>query len=450
MGISFSSAGYSKQNNISDFKKANDEFLSLSLSVYKDQHTASNARKLSLDALNQKIIALQSVHDSFNSVQLIIANLELIKKNIDNKFLFDFIGILLKNNAFLPAFDLLQHTVKNADKSLTSNVKFIFAKYYFNKGDFAKSQQSLSGITSDLSIDNGHYASIMQGVLLQNIKKHRQSIQHYDSVPLTSKYYNYAQLNKAIVYIRQGWWTDAHLIINQLLISQKPQKNDFKEITNRLLLVAGYSFLQQEYFRESRKSFRGISINSKYANRALLGIALSAANQGDNTGALNILNVLQKKNINSLTVEETYLLLPYIYERVGQHKTSAASYRIGLSFYEKRINELQLSLLQIKKDMRLLDLNKILTSMKYNYIPLADGQTKHLLHNIRILKVLSKKSKTTSIAKKIKALNLTHKRLLTINISKSINKRIQYLQSYQNQSQFGIARLYDNSRKNKQ
>lgn len=428
--------------------KADREFILVSSEIHKVLGVRDRSKKYTLDALENRISELQAINDNFTSVHLITANLKLIKNNLDHRALLLFINILLSNNDFSTASNLLQYIIKNSDKSLASNIKFSFAKYHLKKGNYAKSNELLTDITSDLSIDNGHYALIMKGIILQKKRKHRKSLHYYESVPATSKYYHYAQLNKAVAYIRQGWWSDAQLTINKLLAMKLPKAEKIKTINNRLLLVAGYSFLQQEYFRESREAFRNIDINSPYASRAMLGIALSAANQGDNTGALNILNILQKKSSHSLTVEETYLLLPYIYERVDQHKTAAASYQIGLAYYRKRIEELDALLLQIKKPNYLINGTNNDSLLKLNHISLQDAKSKNLMLNLRILQTFRGKAKNSSLKNKINRLIHNHQQLLKNIISKKIEERVAYLQSYKNQSQFGIARLYDNSRKN--
>jgi len=429
---------------------ADKDFIALSSKAYNSSSLINNQNKMTIDSLYGKVISLQKSKKEIISIQYIISNLDLIQKNIDHKSIFKFILILLSNNEWNTSNKLLKNIVNVGDKSLISNVKFIFAQYYFEKGDYTKSKEMLTNITSDLSVDNGHYASIMNGIILQKLKRHRESLVFYDKVPSDSPHYGHAQLNKAIVYIRQGWWADAHIIIRKLFnqVKIKNKSNLSPEFINRLYLVVGYSFLQQEYFRESRENFRSIHTQSGYANRAMLGIALSAANQGDNVGALNILNILQEQNKKDLAIEETYLLLPYIYERIGQHKTASASYSIALSYYKKRISEIKNIVSGIKHlEQTNFKINNNSLTIKENNVNISDKKTLNLLKNLKKLRLFQLNTKNKTLLLEINSQINANQSLLTEIISKKLVKRINFLESYQNQAQYGIARLYDNSRK---
>ena len=439
---------YSKPLPTFDFEKADREFIKLSSDIYTEisEDNITNIKSIAL--LHEKIKDLQSKNNNTESIRYITRNIDLVKKNIDHESFVYYINILLENNEWRTASNLLEYILVESDKSLASNIKFIFAKYYFNKGNFKKSLELLKGINQHLSVNNGHYALIMMGVILQKQKKHRESLKFYEKIPTTSKYYGYAQLNKAIVYIRQGWWSDAHIIINNSLKTPKNKQRFSSEFVNRLYLVIGYSFLQQEYFREARESFRNVQTQSIYANRALLGIALSAANQGDNTGALNILNVLQKKNLNILPVEETYLLLPYIYERIGQHKTASASYSIALNYYQKKISKLKGVIKRIQlNDLSTLNLEDNKLKISDFEFQISNKQAIQLLKNKKHLTRLINTTSNPILTKQVSSLETKYNHLLSGIASKKIKERISFLESYQNQSQYGIARLYDNSQK---
>src|SRR5690606_31020616 len=183
----------------------------------------------------------------------------------------------------------------------------------FERKAWDKAQQYLSAIEvqNALTKAESDYTSIMRGIILQMHKKHRESVKHYDSITDTSDYYTYAQLNKAIAFIRQGWWTDAHIAINDALKKNTPKK--LTELNNRLYLVLGYSQLQHEFYRDARQTFRNIALDSQYVNRALLGIGLCALHQGDFVGALNAFKLLQSKQQDDIFVTESYLLLAFVY-----------------------------------------------------------------------------------------------------------------------------------------
>lgn len=446
-----------KDITISEINKLDTLFKDLSSEIYKKSALKTNSTYMKIKDikfLHKTALELATQNKHIEAISLIKRNNNLIQKNIDDTSVFFLINLLLTHNEWATANNLYKFIKKEGDKSLISNVRFIFSKYYFNRNKWAKTLEFLDGIFEDLSDDDGHYALIMNGIVLQNLKKHRGALKYHEKVPSTSIYYQYAQLNIAIVYIRQGWWSDAHIVITNLVKTIASTAQDKKEFINRLYLVLGYSFLQQEYFREARESFRNIKKDSIYANRAMLGISLAAASQGDNVGSLNILNILQQKNPYALSVEETYLLQPYVYEKLGQHKTASASYSIALAYYQKRIHEINSIIKNINQTnpyegpIHLSNIKNNTLLIENNKIDLSQRHLIFFINNMRELKQFKSNIINTRLLKNITNLSNKYNVVLKNIIITALKKRAGYLQSYQNQSQYGLARLYDNSKSN--
>lgn len=440
-----------KENNIKkEIEILDSLYRELSSEIYITEKLPDNSTYIQIKDIKSLHANIQSLINNNKptvAIQLIKDKINIVRNNIDHSSIFLLLNILLRYNELNTANNLYQYINKEGDKSLISNVKFIFAKYYFNREHWNKTLELTSGIHGDLASDDADYTHIINGISLQNTKKHRQAVSYYKEVPSTSKYYQYAQLNTAIAYIRQGWWSDAHIIISRLLKPEDHLRKNNKELINRLYLVSGYSFLQQEYYREARESFRNIENNSFYTNKAMLGIALAAASQGDHIGSLNILNLLQQKDPYSLPVEETYLLIPYVYEKLGQHKTAAASYSIALTYYKKRIRTIN----ELIKDIHI-D-SSSLSKIKNNKLTIRNEKVnlrkKHLvsfIDNMKELVRLKSILKNTRLLTKTTILTEKYINLLKKISIKDLGKRIEYLKSYQNQSQYGLARLYDNSK----
>jgi len=186
----------------------------------------------------------------------------------------------------------------------------------------------------------------------------------------------------------------------------------------------------------------------------MLGISLAAASQGDNVGSLNILNILQQKDPYALSVEETYLLQPYVYEKLGQYKTASASYSIALAYYQKRIHEINSIIKNINQtnpDEALANLNHIKNNTLTIENNKIDISQKHLIFFIRNLKELKRFESSImnpELLNNVTNLGKKYNMMLKNIIIAALEKRTGYLKSYQNQSQYGLARLYDNSKSN--
>ena len=428
----------------SEFQTLDREYQTITTNLYDVLTKSFSACRVRIDSLEHLNLQLKNnIKHKKNviGICLIQNNLSLIQENIDNKEIFPIVEFLLDNNNFHLAN-------KDADKSLVSNISFIFARYYLKQKNWNKVFQYTKNTYSDLAADNANLARLFNGISLQHMKKHREAVTIYSKIPKQSKYYPAAKLNIATAYIRQDWWTDAHININEVLKNKNINTN--KEMINRLYLVLGYSLLQKEFYRDSREAFRNIELNSAYFNKALLGIVLTATNQEDYISALNAINILKSKKEYDLSVDESHLLLPYIYEKLGQNMTASASYTKAQQYYEERIKSITAIKQSVSQRFNIENLlgNKTQIKLKDNIIDLSEHVPTGFLMNLVQLDALSSyvtHLNNRSLMSKYTSLNLKYKNMLSKSVNTIFEQRIAYLKSYMNQSRFGLARLFDNS-----
>jgi len=405
-------------------------------------------RTHSLKHLNLQLQKLSKQDKNIIGICLIKNHLPLIQENIDNKEIFPIFQFLLDSNSLLLANKLYIKAKSEGDKSLLSNISFIYARYYLQRKEWEKVLRYINGTYSDLTTEDANLARLFTGIALQKIKKHRKAIKIYSKISKQSKYYPAAKLNIATAYIRQDWWTDAHNKINDILRNKETNSSD--EMINRLYLVLGYSLLNKEFYRDSREAFRNIEINSIYFNKALLGIALTATNQEDFIGALNAINILKTKKNFDLSVDESHLLLPYIYEKLNQNMTASASYADAQKYYQERVKNIT----NIKnKNIYSIKAQDILNNNNYiktgtNIIKFSNYYPASILKNTSQLNKLSKHMayiNNTTLKNKYIKLKLKYNNSFHETLSNIFDRRLTYLNSYMNQSRFGLARLFDNS-----
>jgi len=402
----------------------------------------------SLKRLNKQLQKLTKQNKNVISICLIQNHLSLIEKNIDSKEVFPIFQFLLNNNDSILANKLYTKVKDEGDKSLLSNYSFIYARYYLKRKKWAKVLFFIKGTYNDLTAEDANFARLITGIALQKTKKHRKAVKIYSKIPSQSKYYPEARLNIATAYIRQDWWTDAHLEINNIINNKKTETN--KEMINRLYLVLGYSLLRKEFYRDSREAFRNIEVDSIYFNKALLGIALTATNQEDYIGALNALTILKSKKSYDLSIDESYLLLPYTYEKLNQNMTASASYTDAQKYYQERIKNIQLLInkKQYKTNAKTILDNNHYLNLEKNIVDFSKYYPVSFLKNITHLNELSvylSYIQDKNLIRKYKTLVVKHNKLFSTMLDHIMDKRLAYLNSYMNQARFGLARLFDNS-----
>ncbi len=382
------------------------------------------------------------------AANLIVRHIPMLKDNYDNLAIFNLISILLGQNELTAANRILAILKKEGDKTLYSNAVFYFSKYYFSRNKWNKVLGLLDGTINDLAAEEYHYALLMKGIALQHKQKHRKAIKEYTKIPPTSNIYLAARLNIAIANIRQGWWTDAHTIINKALKTKAIGQQE--EAINRFYLTLGYSLLHKEYYRNSRKAFRNIGLKSQYTNKALLGIALSAANQEDYIGALNATRILKRENTFDLPVEESRLLVPYFYEKLQKHTTASAGYAEAVTYYDQRIsriNELLGANTNLYKyglninEQSMVNVDSMALDLSMKYPAYLLSNYPNLTYYENILDTVNNQT----LKKEFENLQNKYLAIFRSMIGQILRERIKHLNSYKDQSRYGLARLYDHN-----
>lgn len=434
----------------SRIQQLEDDFKDLSRNFYESRlaHSKDSVLINSIDEIASQVAALTQINRSHDAIQLLYQNQQTLNNNIDSKHIFNFIELLLAHNEWHLSSVLYEAIQYEGDKTLLAMARFLFAKYHAQRNEWKQVHELLQGNISELSAENAAYANLLNGSALQYLKKHREALQSYKKIPEQSQYYSYAQLNSAIANIRQGWWTDAQLTITNYLKTSGKDNRD--EMTNRLNLVLGYALLQREYYRDARDAFRRIGLNSRYTNRALLGIGLTATSQGDFVGGLNALSILKEKKTYDLSVDESYLLVPYVYEKLQQELTVSASYSEAMNYYQQRINTLNSI---ISQPVNFTDVEYDTTSqsliIQKNSLDYGKHYPSSFINNYRLLITYAGLVKSESLKNKfVRSLNQHHELFREI-LHELIEIRQEYLKSYLNQSRYGLARLYDSSNEGK-
>lgn len=424
-----------------------EDFKRLSSRFYKNTRDYSSSTRVKIDDVDKLLTETNrfiAQDRSIEAIQLLFFNIENVKDNLDDKSIFSFIDLLLNNNEWKLANALYSELKNEGDKSLLATVHFTFAKYHAKRNEWKKVNKLLNGIFLELSPEDGAYAYLLNGSALQHLKKHRPAVNNYKKIPATSRYYPYAQLNIAIANIRQGWWTDAQTTINDLI--KLSDKDNSDEIINRLYLVLGYSLLQREYYRDSRDAFRHIGLNSRYTNRALLGIGLSATSQGDFVGGLNALTILKDKKTYDLSVDESYLLVPYVYEKLKQEMTVTASYTDAMGHYQQRIDNLEkIAANHIDFTSISYDLDSSSLIIQNNSLEYGNQYPESFLNNYKILSKFLAQTSNKKIKNLINKQLAKHDKIFQRIVTDLSNERKEHLKSYLNQSRYGLARLFDKS-----
>lgn len=441
-------------------------FIASSLSVYAlaadknskpdiDQLYQSAISQAFIDQTNNPAFALNqadinSLLNAINDAQqnkkpervlgLINNNISVIQSNYKSKQVPELVRIALKNYSLGTALKIRSAIDAQASRSITASCEYEIANYYANQNlwDEALTHLKTIDIGNELSSENGDNAYIIWGAALQHSKKHRQALEYYQRIKPDSSRYAFAQLNIALVYIRQDWWTDAQIAMQSAIQISSEQNIEF---ANRLYTTLGFSQLQQGFYRKARESFRNVKIKSEYADQALLGIGMSALNQEDYLGALNAFDQLKKHSQKTDPIEQAYLLAAVSLSKLKQNTGAANAYTEAENYYGTELNNLS----NIQKKIESPEtnnwqsINSDLSQQNIANTPDTLALTKQLEILNNLLAYPISEAAKSNLGNVYSQLFQIYKADAKVRLDK---KTIEF-NSYLNQSRFGKTKLYD-------
>jgi len=424
-------------------QQLNEDYQKTIASAYHELANTS-AFKVSSPDLTTLISEVNSADKNNNpdrAVGLAAANMDIIQKNINAKELPELSRIILKNHATSLAKEILEYSKKNGDRYTQAKQQFEFAKYYASQSqwDDAIAHLKTFDLTNDVPPQDGDEAYIIVGAALQGKKKHRDALQYYKKIKPDSAHYAIAQLNLALVYIRQDWWTDAQITLEDAI---KAAPKDDIEIVNRLYTIMGFSQLQQGFYRNARDSFRHVKINSEYSNRALLGIGMSALNQEDYAGAINAFQKLKTQDGNDMSVAQSYLLEAFTLTKTKQNDNATEKYNEAISYYGNKTNYYDNLLKTIKENNP--SSPSVLNIKLDEDIIKEHADIKTLAEELNSLTKLQSYPLSKNTLQQSAVMYSRLYKVYLDSITEAVTKKQFVFNSYLNQSNFGLTRLYDN------
>ncbi len=393
--------------------------------------------KKNLNGLVRQALKADETGKSEQVIMLIAANMPVAQQNIRDKKIAELSRLLFTHQAAGLAEELLAMASRSGDDYAEARLRFEYARYLAARQQWPEAYAQLKSIDINNALlqAQSDEALIILGAALQHQKKHREAVEYFARLKPESEQYRIAQINTAVAFIRQDWWTDAHIAVKNALKAGSTKD----EMANRLYTLLGFSQLQHGFYRDARESFRHVHINSSYANRALLGLGVAALHQEDFVGALNAFNHLKNKDEHDISVAESYLLSAFSLVQLKQNKTASASYTEAITYYEQQAalyNSLSKNVAtpaQLSPQQR-----------HYLHTELQDHPTINALRTKRQnIEFLQSQPLSASTARAVNGLaaQLDHAYLAAVR--EVLEKKQTVIDSYLSQSRFGLARLFD-------
>ena len=421
-----------------------DQFQEFNFRFYKQYIQKNPVTQFDTMAALSKRVKTLAKTDPIQATAILVANRDLLQENYRSNQFADMLALLYEHNATATIRDITQFLNQNANRLGRSVNYFLLAKYYNERGNWKGVKAALAQVdVKHLQEGDNDFYYVMQGYALQGIKSHRDALEQYKLIPLDSPYYHHAQLNLGTALLKQGWWTDAHEAFKQA-IQHKSQYKE-AEFNDRTYTVLGYSQLHHEFYRDAAKTFSKVNLESRHVNKALMGIGLCSAYQEQFNKAKNAFTLLAKKTPKDHNVDEAHILLPFTYEEMKQQKRATNAYRDAVSYFQKRLQEVELAQAQLlaSRGEGIPDTLKSLEAKAAELYGKPQLIPAYFLRNYRLLSQMQTPSKSIGLSNPYSTLLSDYEVALKKQVNQNLTSRREMLNSYLSQAKFGVAKLYD-------
>lgn len=216
---------------------------------------------------------------------------------------------------------------------------FNLAKLHYRRGFYPEAEQALTQIQDSLP----DYRQAERLYLLANIYLNQQQ---YDQAVATlqefegdSSWEAYAHFNLGVVLVKRGKLEEG---IAQLLLVGKINSNNSEIIAlrDKANLALGYAYLQHKDPEAASEAFNRVRLNGPLSNQALLGAGWAWNIQAQYNMALLPWIELKSRSAIDPAVQESYLAIPYNFEKIAKPKLALVYYTGAIKSYEAQLRKL--------------------------------------------------------------------------------------------------------------
>ena len=224
-------------------------------------------------------------------------------------------------------------------------------KLAFSHRAAASENSTLSDSPFQSMLDEAIYMSAMNNLKAGQAAVSEQVIARSG---LSSSHRPYYYFNKGAIFAQQQRWEEAVQSFEeaeQLLMTNTEQN----PLRDRINTAAGFAYLSNGEYVGATRAFQRVALDSLVNSEALLGYGLAQMEQGNYLDAMASWQRLRQQSILLSPVQEVFLGIPYLYERLERPGIALREYEYAVGAYTSELGLID-EALRIFAEMPLADI----------------------------------------------------------------------------------------------
>ncbi|MGX5201649.1 hypothetical protein [Aliikangiella sp. IMCC44632] len=235
------------------------------------------------------------------------------------------------------------------ESGLFSKIEFYLGKLHYKQGDLQQAEFRLERVLPQLNSNLKDECLVILSNLAMQLNRLEQAETWLKQISIDSNLAAVSQFNLGMLYLKEQKIAQATSILNNIKLTQQSDEIT-KNVIDRANLALGYYNLSHQNYEQARKHLNKVRLNSLSANKALLGIGWSYAEQANFQRALSHWNALSKNDIRDVAVQEVQLAIPYALQKLGALQEALTNYQTAALNFEQQIKMIDDVLNKIKNE----------------------------------------------------------------------------------------------------
>lgn len=228
-------------------------------------------------------------------------------------------------------------TAEDLKNGLLAQIEFYLAKLHYKQKDYAQAHLRLSRVYSVLQTKLKDESLIM----LSNIELYNNNLASARDwlvqISEDSELLAYSRYNLGILWLKEGNLQQALPFLKQVYLTFEPTDIQ-RSLQDKAKVALGFHYLKSKQLDQAREQFLSVRLDSKYTNKALLGIGWSYVEKGNYDKALSHWLELKTKDIRDIAVQEALLAIPFAYQKLEAMQPALEQYLNASEQFQKQIN----------------------------------------------------------------------------------------------------------------
>ena len=245
------------------------------------------------------------------------------------------------------SYDLHEQAGKVLDELIQADIPaetrdrawFNLSKLRYQRGFYPEAEQALIQIQDSLpDYRQAERLNLLANIYL-NQQKYDKAVKTLKEFPSDSTWQAYAQFNLGVALVKLGKLDEGIKQLTQVG-KMKSTSSEMIALRDKANLALGYAHLKHEQPDAASEAFNRIRLNGPLSNQALLGVGWAWNMQAQYNMALLPWIELKSRSTFDPAVQESYLAIPYNFEKIAKPKLALVYYTGATKSYEAQLRKL--------------------------------------------------------------------------------------------------------------